>query len=424
MSKFLLRLSHSRVIPGGITAPLGFTAAGIHSGMRRNKSKRDLAMVRCDVRCAAAGAYTQNLVKGASIAVTRENIADGYAQGIICNSGNANTCNADGEQKAREMCRIAAEAMNIAPEDVIVASTGVIGQPLNLDPIRNSAVELASRLRYDGGSEAADAILTTDRYRKEIAFEYDLCGTTVRFGAMAKGSGMVHPNMATILCFITTDTAITPEMLRKSLAKVVPQTFNMVSVDGDTSTNDTAAVLASGLAGNPVIDSEGYAFDRFTHALKAICITICRELARDGEGSTRLLTCTVHGAVDSQNARVMAKSVICSSLVKAAIFGSDANWGRVLCAIGYSGAKCDISQVEVAFVSERGRIIVCQNGAGIDFDEARAKEILLADEIIIDISCGSGDGKAEAYGCDLTYDYVRISGDYRAEQLAQIAGRR
>ncbi len=280
MSKFLLRLSHSRVIPGGIAAPLGFKAAGIHSGMRRNKSKRDLAMVRCDVRCAAAGAYTQNLVKGASIAVTRENISDGYAQGIICNSGNANTCNADGEQKAREMCRIAAEAMNIAPEDVIVASTGVIGQPLNLDPIRNSAVELASRLRYDGGSEAADAILTTDRYRKEIAFEYDLCGTTVRFGAMAKGSGMVHPNMATILCFITTDTAITPDMLRKSLAKVVPQTFNMVSVDGDTSTNDTAAVLASGLAGNPVIDSEGYAFDRFTHALKAICITICRELAR------------------------------------------------------------------------------------------------------------------------------------------------
>ncbi len=409
MSKFLLRLSHSRVIPGGIAAPLGFKAAGIHSGMRRNKSKRDLAMVRCDVRCAAAGAYTQNLVKGASIAVTRENISDGYAQGIICNSGNANTCNADGEQKAREMCRIAAEAMNIAPEDVIVASTGVIGQPLNLDPIRNSAVELASRLRYDGGSEAADAILTTDRYRKEIAFEYDLCGTTVRFGAMAKGSGMVHPNMATILCFITTDTAITPDMLRKSLAKVVPQTFNMVSVDGDTSTNDTAAVLASGLAGNPV-----------THALKAICITICRELARDGEGSTRLLTCTVHGAVDSQNARVMAKSVICSSLVKAAIFGSDANWGRVLCAIGYSGAKCDISQVEVAFVSERGRIIVCQNGAGVDFDEARAKEILLADEIIIDISCGSGDGKAEAYGCDLTYDYVRISGDYRAEQLRDI----
>ena len=420
MSKFLLRLSHSRVIPGGIAAPLGFTASGIHSGMRRNKSKRDLAMVRCDVRCAAAGAYTQNLVKGASIAVTRENISDGYAQGIICNSGNANTCNADGEQKAREMCRIAADAMGIAAEDVIVASTGVIGQPLNLDPIRSSAAELASLLRREGGREAADAILTTDRYRKELSFEYDLCGTTVRFGAMAKGSGMVHPNMATILCFITTDTAITPEMLRKSLAKVVPQTFNMVSVDGDTSTNDTAAVMASGLAGNPIIDSEGYAFDRFTHALKAICITICRELARDGEGSTRLLTCCVHGAEDNENARVIAKSVICSSLVKAAIFGSDANWGRVLCAIGYSGAKCDISSVEVAFVSERGRIIVCQNGAGVEFDEQRAKEILLADEIIIDISCGGGDGKAEAYGCDLTYDYVRISGDYRAEQLRDI----
>ena len=361
-----------------------------------------------------------NLVKGASIAVTRDNLSDGYAQGIICNSGNANTCNADGEEKAREMCRIAADAMGIMPEDVIVASTGVIGQPLNLAPIRNSAGELASALSRDGGKDAADAILTTDRYRKEISFEYDLCGTTVRFGAMAKGSGMVHPNMATILCFITTDAAITPEMLRKSLAKVVPQTFNMVSVDGDTSTNDTVAVMASGLAGNPIIDSEGYSFDRFTHALKAICITVCRELARDGEGSTRLLTCTVHGAEDNINARIIAKSVICSSLVKAAIFGSDANWGRVLCAIGYSGAKCDISKVEVAFVSERGRIIVCQNGAGIDFDEARAKEILLADEIIIDISCGNGDGKAEAYGCDLTYDYVRISGDYRAEQLRDI----
>lgn len=420
MAKFELTLKNCRIIDGGVTAPRGFKAAGIHSGMRRNKNKRDLAMLRCDVRCAAAGAYTQNLVKGASIAVTRRNLADGYAQGLICNSGNANTCNADGEQKAEQMCRIAARVMNIAPEDVIVASTGVIGQVLNLAPIENSADELAAQLRYDGGSDAADAILTTDRYRKEIAFECDLCGTKVRFGAMAKGSGMVHPNMATILCFITTDAAISPEMLRKSLAKVVPETFNMVSVDGDTSTNDTAAVMASGLAGNPIIDREGAEFDRFTEALKAICITICRELARDGEGSTRLLTCSVNGAVDDENARIIAKSVICSSLVKAAMFGSDANWGRVLCAIGYSGAKCDISKAEVAFVSEHGRIIVCRNGAGVEFDEARAKEILLADEIIIDINCGSGDGSAQAYGCDLTYDYVRISGDYRAEQLKDI----
>ena len=424
MAKFELALKKSRVISGGVTAPKGFQAAGIHSGMRRNKSKRDLAMLRCDVRCAAAGVYTQNLVKGASIAVTRRNLADGYAQGLICNSGNANTCNADGEQKAEEMCRIAAEAMHIAPEDVIVASTGVIGQVLNLDPIRKAAPVLAAQLRYDGGSDAADAILTTDRYRKEIAFECDLCGAKVRFGAMAKGSGMVHPNMATILCFITTDVAISPELLRKALAKVVPETFNMVSVDGDTSTNDTAAVMASGLAGNPLIDSEGAAFDRFTEALKAICVTVCRELARDGEGSTRLLTCSVHGAADDETARVMAKSVICSSLVKAAMFGSDANWGRVLCAIGYSGAKCDMAQVEVAFVSERGRVIVCRNGAGVPFDEARAKEILLADEIMIDVTCGSGDGRAKAYGCDLTYDYVRISGDYRAEQLKDILGNR
>ncbi|MGN0474430.1 MAG: bifunctional glutamate N-acetyltransferase/amino-acid acetyltransferase ArgJ [Acutalibacteraceae bacterium] len=417
MAKFQLILKHSRVIEGGVTAPRGFKAAGIHSGMRRNKTKRDLAMLCCDVRCAAAGAYTQNLVKGATIAVTRRNLADGYAQGLICNSGNANTCNADGEQKAEQMCRIAARVMNIAPEDVIVASTGVIGQVLNIAPIENSAEELASQLRYDGGSDAADAILTTDRYRKQIAFECDLCGTKVRFGAMAKGSGMVHPNMATILCFVTTDAAISPEMLRKALGSVIPDTFNMVSVDGDTSTNDTVAVMASGLAGNPIIEGEGREFDRFTEALKAICVTICRELARDGEGSTRLLICDVNGARDDENARIIAKSVICSSLVKAAMFGSDANWGRVLCAIGYSGATCDITKVEVAFVSERGRIIVCQNGAGVTFDEDRAKDILLADEVIIDIICGDGDGKAEAYGCDLTYDYVRISGDYRAEHL-------
>ena len=420
MAKFELALSKAHVIPGGVTAPKGFKAAGIHSGMRRNRSKRDLAMLRCDVRCAAAGAYTQNLVKGASIAVTKRHLADGYAQGLICNSGNANTCNADGEEKAEEMCRIAARVMGIAPEDVIVASTGVIGQVLDLTPIRQAAVPLAAQLRYDGGADAADAILTTDRCRKEISFVCDLCGTPVCFGAMAKGSGMVHPNMATILCFITTDAAITPEMLRKAFARVVPDTFNMVSVDGDTSTNDTAAVMASGLAGNPLIDREGEAFDRFTEALLAICATVARELARDGEGATRLLTCCVHGAADKETARLIAKSVVCSSLVKAAIFGSDANWGRVLCVIGYCGAQCDISQVEVSFVSERGRVIVCRNGAGVAFDEQRAKTILLADEILIDISCGSGEGAAQAYGCDLTYDYVRISGDYRAEQLKDI----
>lgn len=417
MAKFQLTLKHSRIIDGGVTAPLGFKAAGIHSGMRRNKNKRDLAMIRCDVRCAAAGAYTQNLVKGATIAVTRRNLADGYAQGLICNSGNANTCNSDGEEKAEKMCQMAARAMNISPNDVIVASTGVIGQSLNLTPIENSVDDLASQLRYDGGSDAADAILTTDRYRKEISFECDLCGTKVRFGAMAKGSGMVHPNMATILCFITTDAAISSDMLRRSLSNVIPNTFNMVSVDGDTSTNDTVTIMASGMAGNPVIDDEGAEFNRFTEALRAICVTICRELARDGEGSTRLLICSVNGARDDNNARIIAKSVICSSLVKAAMFGSDANWGRVLCAIGYSGAVCDITKTEVAFVSERGRIIVCQNGAGIAFDEDRAKNILLADEVIIDIICGDGDGRAEAYGCDLTYDYVRISGDYRAEHL-------
>lgn len=417
MAKFQLTLKHSRVIKGGVTAPLGFKAAGIHSGMRRNKNKRDLAMIRCDVRCTAAGVYTQNLVKGATIAVTRRNLADGYAQGIICNSGNANTCNADGEKKAEKMCQMAARVMNISSEDVIVASTGVIGQTLNLSPIENSIDELASQLRYDGGSDAADAILTTDRYRKEIAFECDLCGTKIRFGAMAKGSGMVHPNMATILCFITTDAAITHQMLRKSLSLVIPDTFNMVSVDGDTSTNDAVTVMASGMAKNPPIESEGAAFERFTEALRAICVTICRELARDGEGSTRLLICDVNGTQNNESAKIIAKSVICSSLVKAAMFGSDANWGRILCAIGYSGAECDITKTDVSFISERGRIAVCKNGAGIPFDEERAKYILSEDEIIIDIACGDGDGKAEAYGCDLTYDYVRISGDYRAEHL-------
>ncbi len=412
-------LKNSHAIDGGVTAPLGFKAAGIHCGIRRNPSKRDLAMIVCDVKCSAAGAYTQNLVKGATIAVTKRHLADGFAQAIICNSGNANTCNADGEEKAEEMCKIAANAVNLSPNDIIVTSTGVIGQRLNLEPVKNSIDCLVSLLSRDGHSDAADAILTTDRYRKEAAIVCDLGDGQVKFVAMAKGAGMVHPNMATILCFITTDAAISPEMLRKALSAVVPDTFNMVSVDGDTSTNDTVAVMASGLAGNSMITSEGEQFDRFTAALKGICVTMCRELARDGEGSTRLLICDVHGAADKQNARIIAKSVICSSLVKAAIFGSDANWGRVLCAIGYSGAKCDISKLEVSFVSEFGRIIVCKNGAGVDFDENRAKKILLASEVTIDIVCDDGDGSAEAYGCDLTYEYVRISGDYRAEHLKE-----
>ena len=395
-------------IDGGVTAPAGFTASGIHCGIRKNKS-----MIFCEKSCSAAAVYTQNLVKGAPIQVTRQNLQNGTAQAVICNSGNANTCNADGEQKARRMCEIAGDALGISPDDVIVASTGVIGQVLPIEPIENSAKDLAAALSHDGSEAAARAIMTTDTKIKNVAFSFEIGGRTVKLGGIAKGSGMIHPNMATMLCFLTTDAAISPAALDKALHLAVGESFNMVSVDGDTSTNDMVSILASGLAGNESIEPGTADFDTFTAALTDLCVTLARQVAGDGEGATKLLVCRVSGASDKAAAKQIAKSVICSSLVKAAMFGADANWGRVLCAIGYAGIPVDVTKVDVSFVSAKGAIEVCRDGAGIDFSEEKAKEILLESEINIDVDLHGGDAYAEAYGCDLTYDYVKINGDYR-----------
>ena len=399
-------------IDGGVCAAKGFSANGILCGIRKNRTKRDLALIMSDIPASAAAVYTKNLVKGAPLTVTKNNISDGIAQAMICNSGNANTCNANGIEIAEQMCKLVADTTNIKATDVIVASTGVIGQPLSIDPIASKIAELASGLG-DNSDLACEAIMTTDTKKKEIAFEFDVNGTTCKIGGIAKGSGMIHPNMATMLVFVTTDCAISAEMLNKALKSDVETSFNMVSVDGDTSTNDMVSVMANGLAGNALIDSDGADFDAFCEALHGVTSYLCKKIAADGEGATKLLECTVSGAVDDINARIIAKSVICSSLFKAAMFGADANWGRVLCAIGYSGADVDVTKVDVSFESVKGKIDVCKNGAGIPFSEKIAKEILLESEIKIIIGVGGGNGQAIAWGCDLTYDYVKINGDYR-----------
>jgi len=400
-------------VEGGVTAAEGFTAAGIYCGIRKNKSKPDLAMIYSKVPCSAAAVYTQNLVKGAPILVTQKNIADGKAQAVICNSGNANTCNADGEEKARRMCEIAAKELGIAPEDVVVASTGVIGQVLPIEPIENAAPALVRALSPTGSENAAKAIMTTDTEVKNMAVKLTIGGKTVKIGGIAKGSGMIHPNMATMLCFLTTDAAISICALNAALHEAVHVSFNMVSIDGDTSTNDMTAVLASGLAGNEEITGNSEDYRLFTQGLTALCTALARKVAKDGEGATKLLVCRVTGGKSEKDARAVAKSVICSSLFKAAMFGADANWGRVLCAIGYADAQVDINAVDVSFESKAGRIDVCKNGAGIDFDEDEAKKILTQDEINVDVALHGGSFEAAAFGCDLTYDYVKINGDYR-----------
>ena len=401
------------LIPGGVTTPAGFTAAGTHCGVRKNNEKKDLAMIYCEKPCGACAVYTQNLVKGAPILVTQRNIRQGRAQAVICNSGNANTCNEDGVQKANRMCELTAKALKIDTRDVIVASTGVIGQTLPIDPIAEGIPVLAASLSKEGGADAAEAIMTTDTVRKELAVEFSIGSATCRIGGMAKGSGMIHPNMATMLCFLTTDTDIHPELLDKALHEAVGQSFNMVSIDGDTSTNDMVSIMASGLAKNPKITDFGDGYQIFLCALKALCTALCKQVAKDGEGATKLLECRVTGAKSLPAAKTAAKSVICSSLVKAAMFGADANWGRVLCALGYAGTPIDVTGVGVAFESRAGRIQVCENGAGMDFDEEKAKQILLEDEILIDVTLKDGEAEATAYGCDLTYEYVKINGDYR-----------
>ncbi len=401
------------IIEGGVCAAKGFSASGIHCGIRKNKNKRDLALISSSVSANAAAVYTTNLVKGAPLIVTKRNISDGKARAIICNSGNANTCNADGEEIAEKMCCELSNAMGIRAEDVIVASTGVIGQPLNIEPIKNGIPSLVASLSDNGSRLAAEGIMTTDTVVKEIAVEFEIGGKTCRIGGIAKGSGMIHPNMATMLVFITTDASISSQMLSKALRTDIASTFNMVSVDGDTSTNDMVCVMANGLAGNEEIASESEDYKTFMKALNTVTVYLCRKIASDGEGATKLLECRATGAQDVLTARKVAKSVICSSLLKAAMFGSDANWGRVLCAIGYSGADVDISSVGVSFASKKGSIEVCKNGAGVEFSEEKAKEILLEDEIEILVTLGDGQYEATAWGCDLTYDYVKINGDYR-----------
>lgn len=401
-------------IEGGVTAAKGFSAGGIYCGIRKNKTKSDLAMIYSATPCSAAGAYTQNLVKGAPVVVTKNNLQNGVAQAVICNSGNANTCNADGEEKAIQMCQITGKVLGIPAENVIVASTGVIGQVLPIEPIVSGVPELVKALSSTGSDAAAEAIMTTDLAKKQVALKVTGAGVEFVIGGIAKGSGMIHPNMATMLGFLTTDAQIAPEVLSNALSLAVNDTFNMVSVDGDTSTNDMVSILASGKAEQAKIEADGETFALFAEGLKEICTALARMIAKDGEGATKLLVCHVVGGKDEATAKTVAKSVICSSLVKAAMFGADANWGRVLCAIGYAGVPVEITKVDVAFESKAGTIEVCSNGAGIDFDEDVAKKILIEDEININVVLHDGIAKATAYGCDLTYDYVKINGDYRS----------
>lgn len=404
-----------QLIEGGVCAAKGFTAAGIHCGLRK-KDRLDLALIVSDNRARVACVYTQNLVCGAPVTVTKQNVQDGFAKAIICNSGNANTCNTDGEKVALDICRIAGDALKINPLDVVVASTGIVGKPFDITPIKEHIHEIVSALdsSKQASSNAAAAIVTTDLVQKEVAVSFKLGDKDCTMGGIAKGSGMMHPNMATMLIFITTDVSISQELLQKALSDDVIDTFNMISIDGDTSTNDMVTVLANGMAENPEITCEGDDYDVFCSALREMTLCFCRMIAKDGEGASKLLICNVKGGCDTAAAKMVAKSVICSSLVKTAMFGADANWGRILCAIGYSGASVDVCRIGVEFSSGAGNLLVCRDGVGLPFDEDIAKKILSEDEIDINITLESGDAQATAWGCDLTYDYVKINGDYRS----------
>ena len=401
-------------IEGGVCAAQGFKANGVHAGIRASHTKRDLSLIASEVPCSAAATYTTNKVKGAPLDVTRAHIANGTAQVVICNSGNANTCNYNGIEIAEQTSQLLADAMGISADDVVVASTGVIGELMSIEPFKAGIPELVAGLSVDGCDAAAEGIMTTDTVEKKVAVEFEINGVTCRMGGISKGSGMIHPNMATMLGFITSDVAIDAAVLQTALSADIIDSFNMISVDGDTSTNDMVCVLANSLAGNERITAaEGPAYEAFTEALAAVTRTLARNMAADGEGATKLIECVVSGALDKQTARVIAKSVICSSLVKSAIFGADANWGRVLCAIGYAQAEVDVHKVEVSFKSAGGEVLVCQDGAGVPFSEEIAKNVLVEDEIQILVGLGDGDGCATAWGCDLTYEYVKINGDYR-----------
>lgn len=403
-----------RFIDGTITTPQGFTGAAICGGIKEgNTTKKDIMMVKCDTLCNAAAVYTKNLVKSDAILVTQEHLKNGKAQAIVANSGNANTCNADGYKKASDVCKLCASTLNIAEDDVIVASTGVIGVPLPLEPFEQKLYLMKKMMSSENGSDCAEAIMTTDTVKKEMAMEMTIDGKTVTVGGIAKGSGMIHINMGTMLSFVTTDCAISSKMLEEALKEAVEDSYNMVSVDGDTSTNDTLAIMASGKASNKEITTKNEDYKTFVAGLTEAFKSLAKQLAKDGEGATKLLICDVSGAKTKKDAVGVAKTVIGSSLVKTAMFGADANWGRVLCAIGYSGMDVDISKVKVTFKSEGGEVLVCEDGAGVGFDEDEAKEVLSCDTVIINIELNDGEGFAEAYGCDLTYDYVKINGDYR-----------
>ena len=403
-----------RFIDGTITTPQGFTGAAICGGIKEgNTTKKDIMMVKCDTLCNAAAVYTKNLVKSDAILVTQEHLKNGKAQAIVANSGNANTCNADGYKKASDVCKLCASTLNIAEDDVIVASTGVIGVPLPLEPFEHKLYLMKKMMSSENGSDCAEAIMTTDTVKKEMAMEMTIDGKTVTVGGIAKGSGMIHINMGTMLSFVTTDCAISSKMLEEALKEAVEDSYNMVSVDGDTSPNDTLAIMASGKAGNKEITTKNEDYKTFVAGLSEAFKSLAKQLAKDGEGATKLLICDVSGAKTKKDAVGVAKTVIGSSLVKTAMFGADANWGRVLCAIGYSGMDVDISKVKVTFKSEGGEVLVCENGAGVGFDEDEAKKVLSCDTVIINIELNDGEGFAEAYGCDLTYDYVKINGDYR-----------
>lgn len=405
--------SKMNYIDGGVCAAKGFKAAGIHCGIRKNKDKKDLSLIYSEAEASAAAVYTTNLVKGAPLVITKEHLSDGKAQAIICNSGNANTCNANGLEIADKTSKLCSKALNISDNDIVVASTGVIGLPLEIEPFEKGMPELVKSLSSDGSDSAAQGIMTTDTVKKEVAVEFELDGKICHIGGIAKGSGMIHPNMATMLVFITSDVGISSEMLQKALSGDIQNTFNMISIDGDTSTNDMVVVLANGLAGNNEINAEGESFNIFMKALNSVTVALCRKIAGDGEGATKLLECKVNNAKTLSDAKTVAKSVICSSLLKAAMFGADANWGRVLCAIGYSKAQVDVNRIDVYFKSRKGEILVCKNGAGVDFSEEKAKEILLENEIEIIVDLNGGEYSSCAWGCDLTYDYVKINGDYR-----------
>ncbi len=399
---------------GSVTSPQGFKAGGVCASIKpSNTTKRDLALIYCEKPCSAAAMFTKNLVKTDAIAVTKKHLENGVAQAVIANSGNANACNADGLEKAERMCSLAAGALNIDENDVIVASTGVIGQPLPIEPIENNINRLADSITADGGTNAAEAIMTTDTVKKEAAVTFELDGKTVTIGGIAKGSGMIHINMGTMLSFIATDASVSSEMLKSALLEAADVSYNMVTVDGDTSTNDTLAIMANGLAGNAEITEKNDSYKTFVAALTLLCKSLAKRLAADGEGAGKFIICSVKNAKTEKAAKGIAKTVIGSSLVKAAMFGADANCGRILCAVGYSGMDVDVKKVDVYYKSAKGSILVCKNGLGVQFSEELAKEILLENEIEITVELNDGEACAEAYGCDLTYEYVRINGDYR-----------